>query len=284
MTSLKPVGVRRSASAVEPRTSANRLDTSRSHPEATSRRQREQSGREAAARRRPSSRASRLIRPPEGARHSLQRVAWGSSGSARRPRGTMPLLRPGPGGGLPRPGCSRKRKGIGAHRPPAAGRSGGGGREVATLAERMVGAARLDTGTYEEVEADSGATGQAALVVVISSICLAIGGRLGGGLIGLVLVALFRLLGWYVWALLTCFIGTRWLPGAKTQADVGQLLRTLGFASAPGVVGILGLLPTLGAFINVAVGLWMLVAMVIAVRQALDYDSTGRAVAVVVIG
>jgi len=155
---------------------------------------------------------------------------------------------------------------------------------MATLAERMVGAARLDAGTYEEVEADSGATGQAALVVVISSICLAIGGRLGAGLIGLVLVALFRLLGWYVWALLTCFIGTRWLPGAKTQADVGQLLRTLGFASAPGVVGILGLLPTLGGFINVAVGLWMLVAMVIAVRQALDYDSTGRAIAVVVIG
>jgi len=155
---------------------------------------------------------------------------------------------------------------------------------MATLAERMVGAARLDAGTYEEVEADTGATGQAALVVVISSICLALGGHLGAGLIGLVLVALFRLLGWYVWALLTCFIGTRWLPGAKTQADVGQLLRTLGFASAPGVVGILGLIPGIGEFINIAVGLWMLVAMVIAVRQALDYESTGRAVAVVVIG
>jgi hypothetical protein len=155
---------------------------------------------------------------------------------------------------------------------------------MATLVGRMVGAARLDAGTYEEVEADTGATGQAALVVVISSICLAIGGRLGAGLIGLVLMSLFRLLGWYVWALVTYLIGTRLLPGVKTEADVGQLLRTLGFASAPGVVAVLGVIPGLGSVINVVVGIWMLVAMVIAVRQALDYDNTTRAVAVVLIG
>ena len=155
---------------------------------------------------------------------------------------------------------------------------------MATLAERMVGAARLDAGTYEEVEADTGATGQAALVVIISSICLAIGAHLGAGLLGLVLMAVFRLIGWYVWALVTYLIGTRWLPGAKTEADVGQLLRTLGFASAPGIVAVLGVIPGIGAVINVVVGLWMLAAMVIAVRQALDYDTTGRAIAVVVIG
>jgi Yip1 domain len=155
---------------------------------------------------------------------------------------------------------------------------------MATLAERMVGAARLDPGTYEEVEADTGATGQAALVVVISSICLAIGGRLGAGLLGLVLMSLFRLIGWYVWALVTYLIGTRLMPTTKTEADVGQLLRTLGFASTPGVLAIFGVIPGLGAVVNVVVGVWMLVAMVIAVRQALDYDSTPRAVGVVVIG
>ena len=155
---------------------------------------------------------------------------------------------------------------------------------MATLSERMVGAARLDAGTYEEVEADTGATGQAALVVVISSICLAIGRQVGAGVLGLVVLALLMLLDWYVWALVTYLIGTRLLPGTKTQADVGQLLRTLGFASAPGVVGVLGVIPGLGSAINVVVGIWMLVAMVIAVRQALDYDSTARAVGVVVIG
>jgi hypothetical protein len=155
---------------------------------------------------------------------------------------------------------------------------------MATLAERMVGAARLDAGTYEEVEADTGATGQAALVVVVSSICLAIGRQVGAGVLGLVLLALLMLLDWYVWALVTYLIGTRWLPGAKTQADVGQLLRTLGFASAPGIVGVLGVIPGLGAVINPLVWLWMVAAMVVAVRQALDYDTTGRAIAVVVIG
>ena len=155
---------------------------------------------------------------------------------------------------------------------------------MATLAERMVGAARLDAGTYEEVEADTGATGQAALVVIISSICLAIGARLGAGPLGLVMMSVFRLIGWYVWALVTFLVGTRMLPGSKTEADVGQLLRTLGFASAPGVLAIFGVIPGLGPVVNLVVGIWMLVAMVIAVRQALDYDSTARAVGVVVIG
>ena len=155
---------------------------------------------------------------------------------------------------------------------------------MATLAERMVGAARLDAGTYEEVEADTGATGQAALVVVISSICLAIGARLGAGPVGLVLMSVFRLIGWYVWALVAFLVGTRLLPGSKTEADVGQLLRTLGFASTPGVLAIFGVIPGLGSVVNLVVGIWMLVAMVIAVRQALDYDNTARAVGVVVSG
>ena len=155
---------------------------------------------------------------------------------------------------------------------------------MATLAERMVGAARLDAGTYEEVEADTGATGQAALVVVISSICLAIGRQVGAGVLGLVVLALLMLLDWYVWALVTYLIGTRLLPGSKTEADVGQLLRTLGFASTPGVLAIFGVIPGLGPVVNLVVGIWMLVAMVIAVRQALDYDNTARAVGVVVIG
>jgi len=155
---------------------------------------------------------------------------------------------------------------------------------MATLAERMVGAARLDAGIYEEVEADTGATGQAALVVIISSICLAIGAHLGAGLLGLVLMAVFRLIGWYVWALVTYLIGARLMPQAQTRADVGQLLRTLGFASTPGVLAIFAVIPGIGSAVNLVVGIWMLVAMVIAVRQALDYDSTARAVGVVVIG
>ena len=152
---------------------------------------------------------------------------------------------------------------------------------------RMLRAAQLDAALYEEVEADPHALGQATLVVVLSSLAAGIG-HLGGVAVGeMLLLTLVTLLGWYVWAYLTYFIGTRWLPGVRTEADWGQLLRTIGFSSAPGLVQVIGvILPEGGGkeLLFLAIALWMLVAMVIAVRQALDYDSTARAVGVCAIG
>jgi hypothetical protein len=95
---------------------------------------------------------------------------------------------------------------------------------------------------------------------------------------------LAALVGWLVWAYLTYFIGTRLLPEPQTRADYGELLRTIGFASAPGVIRVFGIIPGLGPLIFLAASIWMLVAMVIAVRQALDFTSTPRAVGVCVIG
>ncbi len=92
------------------------------------------------------------------------------------------------------------------------------------------------------------------------------------------------LAGWFIWAGLTYLIGTRILPEPQTRADLGELLRTTGFSSSPGVVRVLGLIPGLTGIVFLISGLWMLVAMVIAVRQALDYRSTLRAVGVCVIG
>src|SRR5262249_59109945 len=97
-------------------------------------------------------------------------------------------------------------------------------------------------------------------------------------------MSVFRLVGWCVWGLVTFRIGARLMPEAQIKADVGQLLGTLGFASTPGVLAIFAVIPGIGSAVNLVVGIWMLVAMVIAVRQALDYDSTARAVGVVVIG
>jgi len=87
-----------------------------------------------------------------------------------------------------------------------------------------------------------------------------------------------------MWAGLTFLIGTKLLPEPQTQADFGQLLRSIGFSASPGVLRILGIIPILGWLISLAASIWMLVAMVIAVRQALDYKSTGRAVGVCLIG
>ncbi len=154
---------------------------------------------------------------------------------------------------------------------------------MASLTQRMLGAAKLDVGTYEEVEADTTATVQAMAVVLISSIAAGIGG-IGLGISGLVRLTLAALVSWILWASLVWVIGTKLLPEPETKASVGELLRTTGFSSSPGVLRILGFIPLIGWLINLLVAIWMLIAMVIAVRQALDFRSTARAVGVCLIG
>lgn len=155
---------------------------------------------------------------------------------------------------------------------------------MASLMDRMIGAAMLNVNTYEEVEADVNATPQAMAVVAISSVAAGIGGLRYGGIMGLVMGTVAALIGWAIWAGLTFLIGTKLLPEPQTRSDMGELLRTIGFAQSPGVLRILGILPLVGWLFSIAASLWMLVATVIAVRQALDYQSTGRAVAVCLIG
>ena len=154
---------------------------------------------------------------------------------------------------------------------------------MASFTQRMIGAAKLDVHTYEEVEADRNATGQAMGVVVLSSVAAGIG-AVGYGATGLVGGTIAALIGWFLWAFVTFIVGTKLLPEPQTRSDIGELLRTTGFSASPGVLRILGGVPLLGGFIQLVVGIWMLVAFVIAVRQALDYRSTGRAVVVSLIG
>lgn len=151
---------------------------------------------------------------------------------------------------------------------------------------RIVGAAQLRVAIYEEVEADATATGQAMVVVLIAGIAAGIGsvGLGEGGLRSIVLGTIWSLVGWVVWAFMTYVIGTRLLPEPQTQADIGQLMRTLGFAQAPSLARVFAAIPVVGPLILVLVLIWVLIAMVIAVRQALDYSSTWRAVGVCVIG
>jgi len=152
------------------------------------------------------------------------------------------------------------------------------------LLGRMVRAAKLDPNLYEEVEADRDLLGQAMLVVVLSSIAAGLGNIAQTGAGGIVLMAILALVSWFIWAFLTYIIGTKLLPTSNTEADYGQLLRTIGFSSSPGIIRILGIVPGLAGIVFTAANIWMLVAMVIAVRQALDYESTLRAVGVCLIG
>lgn len=149
---------------------------------------------------------------------------------------------------------------------------------------RMIRASRLDVHLFEEVEADTRAMGQAMAVVVLSSLAAGIGTISRGGAIGILLGTVLALLGWYVWAYLTYLIGTRILPEPQTQTTPGELLRTIGFSSAPGLIRVLGIIPSVTGIVFLIASIWMLTAMVVAVRQALDYRSTWRAIGVCVIG
>jgi len=154
---------------------------------------------------------------------------------------------------------------------------------MSTFAHRLAGAAALDVATYEEVEADRAATVQAMAVVVVSSLATGAGAFASVG--DILLWSIVALLGWAAWALLVMQVGGRLLPEPDTRVDVTELLRTVGFATAPGILRVFGIfLPSLTLPLFGVTSAWMLVAMLVAVRQALDYTSTVRAIVVCVIG
>jgi hypothetical protein len=155
-----------------------------------------------------------------------------------------------------------------------------------TFLQRLIGAAALDAAIYEEVEADPAATYQAFGVVVLSSLAAGIGASGLGEVtaVGVVYFSGVALVAWAAWALVTFEIGARLMPAPQTRVDVGQLLRTIGFASTPGLLRVLGIMPAVALPVFAVTSVWMLLAMIVAVRQALDYRSTGRAVAVCVLG
>jgi hypothetical protein len=155
---------------------------------------------------------------------------------------------------------------------------------MSSFKDRLIGAAKLDVKIYEEVEADKGAMNQAMGVVILSSVAAGLGGIAQAGFGGILVGTLMALIGWFVWAYLTYVIGTKILPEHQTKADLGELLRTIGFSSSPGLIRILGIIPGLSFLVFSIAGIWMLVAMVVAVRQALDYHSTWRAIGVCIIG
>ncbi len=144
---------------------------------------------------------------------------------------------------------------------------------------RLIRAARLEPALYEEVEADRSATGQSLLVVALASVAGGI--WLAGGMVLPGVVT--SVIAWFIWAVLTYVIGARLLPEPATEANLGQLLRVIGFASAPGILRVLGV-GILAYPVAVITGVWMLAAMIVGIRQALDYRSTARAVLVAAIG
>jgi hypothetical protein len=147
---------------------------------------------------------------------------------------------------------------------------------------RLGGAAVLDAGMYESLEADHSVTRQALLTVVLSSIAAGIGAgtSYGDRFVTFAVVAGIAVVTWAAWSMLALQIGTRLLAAPRTSATWGELLRTTGFAAAPGFLQVFAVFPGARVPIFAASGAWMFTAMVVGVRHALDYRSTPRALAV----
>jgi hypothetical protein len=153
-----------------------------------------------------------------------------------------------------------------------------------TMAERVVGVLRLDAKVYEDIEHDSGATTQALVVVIVASAAAGIGRGLQFGPLALVAGSVAAVVGWIMWAGLTFVLGTKVFSEPETRTNMGELLRVIGFSYAPTCFMLLVNVPVLGRLVGPLVAFWLLATTIIAVRQALDYQSTARAFAVVFIG
>ncbi len=147
---------------------------------------------------------------------------------------------------------------------------------------RVLRAIKIDVDLYEEVEKDKNATIQAAIVVVLSSLAAGVG-ALQLGVSNFLLAPILSLIGWYVWSYLVYFVGVKIFKDAKTSTDHGELLRTIGFAQAPGLIRVFGVTPDLMIVTFIGSGLWILACMVVAVKSALDYESLWKSLGVVVV-
>ena len=153
------------------------------------------------------------------------------------------------------------------------------------MLDRLMRAASLDSHLYEEVESDTTALLPAMLIVVVVAISKGIATLASSGdFLVLVIGIVFAILSWAVWAFITYFVGTKILPSEFTHSSWGELARVTGFAQTPGLLFFLVLVPVVGIYLGLAIAIWQLVAMVIGIRQALDYTSTLRAIGVVLIG
>jgi Yip1-like protein len=153
-----------------------------------------------------------------------------------------------------------------------------------TFGDRVVGAMKLDPNAFEDVERDTTAIGQSVGVIVLAAVAEGIGWIYYVGLTGIVRGAFSAIIGFLIWSLIVWLVGTKLMPEPATKADFPETFRVLGFAAAPGLANVVTIIPIIGWLLWFVVLLWRIAAMVIAVKQVLDYSTMGKAIVVVLIG
>ncbi|MFA9407854.1 MAG: YIP1 family protein [Candidatus Dadabacteria bacterium] len=152
---------------------------------------------------------------------------------------------------------------------------------------RLIRALLLDINLYEEVEHDKSSIWQSMVVVLLASLAAGLYTHNLGGIKGLIVGTVLAFAGWIVMSFLIYLVGTKLFPGTDTKTNIGEILRVLGFAGAPGIFLLVALLPVINNFawvVILIIWVWRLVAMIIAIKQALDFKNTWSAIWVCVIG
>jgi hypothetical protein len=155
---------------------------------------------------------------------------------------------------------------------------------MASFGERVVGAMRLDANTFEEIERDPTAMGQAAGVIVLAAVSMGVGNLFWGGMSGIVFRIIIGLIAYVCWAVIVWIVGTKVMPDPNTKADFAETFRVIAFAASPGVLGIITIIPILGWLLSFILWLWQFVAMIVAVKAVLDYNDYLKPIVVVIIG
>ena len=154
---------------------------------------------------------------------------------------------------------------------------------AASLVERMTGAMKADVKTFQEIEADPTAIGQAVTVIMIAGLAAMFGNIWRIGIFHGIMMLVVNLCVYALWSLLVVLIGTKVMPEPSTKADFQEGFRVIGFTASPGVFNVLAIIPFLGPLISFVIWIWMVVVAVVAVREVLDYTNTGRAIIVCII-
>ena len=153
---------------------------------------------------------------------------------------------------------------------------------ISTFFNRIFRAINIEIDIYEEVKKDTSATIQAGIVVVLSSLAAGVG-ALQIGASNFLLAPVISLLSWYILAFILYFVGVKLFGGSKTKSNHGEILRTIGFSSAPGLIRVFGVTPDLMKVTFIGSQFWILACMVVAVYSALNHGSLWKAFGVVII-
>lgn len=157
-----------------------------------------------------------------------------------------------------------------------------------TFGQRVVGALKLDVHTFEDIERDPGAMGQAVGIVALAAVASSLGQIWSGAVLAIVGAVIATLVGYVIWALVVWLVGTKVMPEPQTHADFPEAFRTVAFAASPGLLGVVSIIPFLGwilaLLLTPIIWLWTMAAMVVAVKAVLDYTDTFKAIIVVIIG